>query len=100
MTITLITFKVKRKRNFCGQTTYIVKVSFFDISASINNYLEFNLGSQRSNPCPHERVGLFGERNDHWDECSSCKLSAYLKQHIFCLTYLALNGAYNWVVGI
>ena len=36
-------FKVKRKQNFYGQTTYIVKVSFFDLSASINSYLAFNL---------------------------------------------------------
>jgi hypothetical protein len=35
--------KVKRKQNFYGQTTYIVKVSFFDISVSINSYLAFNL---------------------------------------------------------
>ena len=32
----------KRKRNFYGQTTYIIKVSFFDVSASIYNYLAFN----------------------------------------------------------
>ena len=44
MTIIIdLTFKAKRKRNFYGQTTYIVKVSFFDISASINSYLAFNL---------------------------------------------------------
>jgi hypothetical protein len=38
-----LTFKAKRKRNFYGQTTYIVKVSFFDVSANINIYLPFNL---------------------------------------------------------
>jgi hypothetical protein len=38
-----LTFNAKRKRNFYGQTTYIVKVSFFDVSASIYNYLAFNL---------------------------------------------------------
>ena len=38
-----LTFKAKMKQNFYGQTTYIVKVSFFDVSASINNYLAFNL---------------------------------------------------------
>ena len=38
-----LTFKEKKKRNFYSQTTYIVKVSFFDVSASINNYLAFNL---------------------------------------------------------
>jgi hypothetical protein len=44
MTIIIdLTFKAKRKRNFYGQTTYIVKVSFFDVSASINSYLAFNL---------------------------------------------------------
>ena len=26
-----LTFKAKRKRNFYDQTTYIVKVSFFDV---------------------------------------------------------------------
>ena len=36
-------FKAKRKRSFYGQTTYIVKVSLFDVSASINSYLAFNL---------------------------------------------------------
>jgi hypothetical protein len=44
MTIIIdLTFKVKRKRNFYGQTTYIVKVSFLDVSTSINSYLAFNL---------------------------------------------------------
>ena len=45
-TITIIidlTFKAKRKRNFYGQTTYIVKVLLFDVSASSNSYLAFNL---------------------------------------------------------
>ena len=42
MTIIIdLTFKAKRKQNFYGQTTYIV--TFFDISASINSYLAFNL---------------------------------------------------------
>ena len=44
MTIIIdLTFKAKKKRNFYGQTAYIVKVSFFDLSASINSYLAFNL---------------------------------------------------------
>ena len=44
MTIIIdLIFKAKRKRNFYGQTTYIVKVSLFDVSASINSYLVFNL---------------------------------------------------------
>jgi hypothetical protein len=44
MTIIIdLTFKVKRKQNFYGQTTYIVKVLFFDVFASINSYLAFNL---------------------------------------------------------
>jgi hypothetical protein len=44
MTITFdLTFKAKWKRKFYGQTTYIVKVLFFDVSASINSYLAFNL---------------------------------------------------------
>ena len=38
-----LTFKAKRKRNFYDQTIYIVKVSFFDVSANINSYLAFNL---------------------------------------------------------
>ena len=37
-----LTFKVKRKQNFYGQITYIIKVSFFNISASINRFLTFN----------------------------------------------------------
>jgi nitrogen fixation protein FixH len=44
MTIIIdLTFKTKRKQNFYGQTTYIVKVSFFNVSVSINSYLAFNL---------------------------------------------------------
>ena len=39
----------KRKRNFYGQTTYIVKVLFFDVSASINSYLAFNLKEKKTN---------------------------------------------------
>jgi hypothetical protein len=38
-----LTFNAKRKRNFYGQTTYIVNVSFFDLSVSIYSYLAFNL---------------------------------------------------------
>ena len=38
-----LTFKAKMKQNFYGQTTYIVKVSFFDVFASIDSYLAFNL---------------------------------------------------------
>jgi hypothetical protein len=38
-----LTFNAKRKRNFYGQTTYIVKVSFFDVSVGIYSYLAFNL---------------------------------------------------------
>ena len=45
-----LTFKVKRKRNVSGQTTYIVKVSFFDVSASINSYLAFNLEKKKTQP--------------------------------------------------
>ena len=48
MTIIIdLTFKAKRKRNFYGQTTYIVKVSFFDVFTSINSYLAFNLGKKK-----------------------------------------------------
>jgi hypothetical protein len=37
MTIIIdLTFKVKRKQNFYGQATYIVKVLLFDVSVSIN----------------------------------------------------------------
>jgi hypothetical protein len=44
MTIIIdLIFKAKRERNFYGQTTYIVKVSFFDVSTSIYSYLAFNL---------------------------------------------------------
>ena len=43
-----LTFKAKRKRNFYGETTYIVKVSFFDVSASINSYLAFNLEKKKN----------------------------------------------------
>ena len=42
-----LTFNAKRKQNFYGQTTYIVKVSFFDVSASIYSYLAFNLGKKK-----------------------------------------------------
>ena len=42
-----LTFNVKRKGNFYGQTTYIVKISFFDVSASIYNYLAFNLEKKK-----------------------------------------------------
>jgi hypothetical protein len=28
---------------------------------------------------PHRGVRLFEERNDHWNECSSYNLNAYLK---------------------
>ena len=33
------------------------------------------------NPCPHPHRGvrLFEERNDHWNECPSYNLNAYLK---------------------
>ena len=49
MTIIIyLTFKGKRKRNFYGQTTYIVKVLFFNVSASINSYLAFNLEKKNS----------------------------------------------------
>jgi hypothetical protein len=48
MTIIIdLTFKEKRKRNFYGQTTYIVKVSFFDVSTSITSYLAFNLEKKK-----------------------------------------------------
>ena len=48
MTIIIdLTFKEKRKRNFYGQTTYIVKVSIFDVSTSITSYLEFNLEKKK-----------------------------------------------------
>ena len=67
MMIIDLTFKAKIKRNFYNQTTYIVKVSFFDVSTNINNYLAFNL------------EGLFGEMNDHWGECPSYNINAYLK---------------------
>jgi hypothetical protein len=67
MMIIDLTFKAKIKRNFYGQITYIVKVSFFDVSTNINSYLAFNL------------EGLFGEMNNHWVECPSCNLNAYLK---------------------
>ena len=43
-----LTFKGKRKRNFYGQTAYIVTVLLFDISVSINSYLAFNL--EKKNP--------------------------------------------------
>ena len=46
-----LTFKTKWKRNFYGQTTYIVKVSFFDVSASINSYLAFNLKKKTQPIC-------------------------------------------------
>jgi hypothetical protein len=50
MTIIIdLTFKAKRKQNFYGQTTYIVKVSFFDVSVSINSYLAFNLEKKKLN---------------------------------------------------
>ena len=48
MTIIIdLTFKAKRKRNFYGQTIYIVKVSFFDIFTNINSYLAFNLEKKK-----------------------------------------------------
>ena len=48
MTIIIdLTFKAKRKRNFDGQTIYIVKVSFFDIFTNINSYLAFNLEKKK-----------------------------------------------------
>ena len=94
-TITIIidsTFKTKRKLHSYGQTTYIVKVSFFDVSANINNHLAFNLekkknpkcpvennGSQGLNPQPHRGVRLVGEGNDYWGKCSSYNLNVYLK---------------------
>ena len=37
-----LTFKVKRKQNFYVEITYIVKVSFFNVSVSINRFLTFN----------------------------------------------------------
>ena len=44
MTIIIdLTFKAKGKRNFYGETTYIVKISFFNIFTSINSFLTFNL---------------------------------------------------------
>ena len=44
MTIIIdLTFKAKKKRNFYGQTTYVVKISLFDLFANINTYLAFNL---------------------------------------------------------
>ena len=52
MTIIIdLTFKTKIKRNSYGQTTYIVKVSFFDVSASINSYLTFNLEKKTQPNC-------------------------------------------------
>ena len=30
-------------------------------------------------PSTHKGVKLFGERNDHWGECPSYNLNAYLK---------------------
>jgi hypothetical protein len=30
-------------------------------------------------PSTHKGVGLFRERNDHWGECPSYNLNAYLK---------------------
>ena len=52
MTIIIdLTFKAKRKQNFYGQTTYIVKVSFFDVSAIINSYLAFNLEKKTQHNC-------------------------------------------------
>ena len=60
-TITIIidsTFKTKRKINSYSQTTYIVKVSFFDVSASINNYLALNLEKKKKpKKCPVENSG-------------------------------------------
>jgi hypothetical protein len=44
MTIIIdLTFKAKRKQNFYGQTTYLLQVSFFNVSVPINSYLAFNL---------------------------------------------------------
>ena len=51
MTIIIdLTFKAKRKQHFYGQTTYIVKVSFFNVSVSINSYLAFNLEKKKKKP--------------------------------------------------
>ena len=44
MTIIIdLTFKAKRKRNFYGQTTYTIEVSFFDVFDGIYSYLAFTL---------------------------------------------------------
>ena len=48
MTIIInLIFKTKWKRNSYGQTTYIVKVSLFDVSSSSNSYLAFNLEKKK-----------------------------------------------------
>ena len=43
----------------------------YDKNSNLNSYTCIFWGSRRSNPRPHRGVGLFGERDYHWDECSS-----------------------------
>ena len=85
-----LTFKAKRKRNFYGQTTYIVKISFFDVSASINSYLAFNLEKNFGEPSlVYVRVILLVEAD---------KMGEYLHPHIELETLRVYTCMYTMVM--